>query len=268
MKRDETSVLVERQALSPDAFLLHFESPRLSESFLPGQFTMVRIPDRSDLLLRRPYSFCDSRPGNGSFSLLVKIAGKGTKALAELPIGGRANCLGPLGSAFRLPDVERKPVVVAGGVGIAPFVGFCRVLAKRGRPAVVLLGGRSARDLYLRSDFEALGMEVRTSTEDGTDGHRGRVTDLLEEVLEKNEPLQLYSCGPTPMLLRVAQMAGERRIPHQVSLERRMGCGMGCCLGCVVYARTESGGEYLRSCTEGPVFDAEAVAWERDPYPL
>ena len=268
MKMDETAVLVEREVLSPDAFLLHFESETLSRSFLPGQFTMVRVPDRSDLLLRRPYSFCDSRPEKRSYSLLVKIAGTGTKALTEVPIGGRVNCLGPLGSAFRLPDDTRKPVVVAGGVGIAPFVAFSRLLAQRGRRATVLLGGRSAHDLYLRADFEALGMNVRTSTEDGTHGHRGRVTDLLAKALEEDQPMQLYSCGPTPMLLRVAAMAREKGIPHQVSLERRMGCGMGCCLGCVVYTRTESGGEYLRSCTEGPVFDADAVAWERDPYPL
>jgi dihydroorotate dehydrogenase electron transfer subunit len=268
MKSDESTVLVEREALSPDAFLLHFESETLSPSFLPGQFTMVRMPERSDLLLRRPYSFCDSRTEDRSFSLLVKIAGKGTRALTELPIGGRVSCLGPLGSSFRLPDDARKPVVVAGGVGIAPFVAFCRVLAKRGRTATVLLGGRSAHDLYLRSDFEALGMSVETSTEDGTHGHRGRVTDLLAKALEEDEPMELYSCGPTPMLLRVAAMARECGIPHQVSLERRMGCGMGCCLGCVVYTRTESGGDYLRSCTEGPVFDAETVVWERDPYPL
>jgi dihydroorotate dehydrogenase electron transfer subunit len=268
MKRDESSVLVERQQLCPDAFLLHFESETLSRSFLPGQFTMVRIPERSDLLLRRPYSFCDSRPEAGSFSLLVKIAGRGTQALTELAIGGRADCLGPLGSSFRFPREGRKPVVVAGGVGIAPFVAFCRELAKQGTKAIVLLGGRSAHDLYLRSDFEALGMDVRTSTEDGTHGHRGRVTDLLVSVLESGEPLELYSCGPTPMLLRVAAMAREKRVPHQVSLERRMGCGMGCCLGCVVYAHSESRSEYLRSCTEGPVFDAESVVWEKDPYPL
>jgi dihydroorotate dehydrogenase electron transfer subunit len=268
MKRDESSVLVERQKLSPDAFLLHFESETLSRSFRPGQFTMVRIPDRSELLLRRPYSFCDSRPEERTFSLLVKIAGKGTRALTEVPVGGRVDCLGPLGSSFRLPREGRKPVVVAGGVGIAPFVAFCRELAKRGTSAIVLLGGRSAHDLYLRSDFEALGMDVRTSTEDGTHGHSGLVTDLLAGVLENGEEIELYSCGPTPMLLRVAAMARDKGIPHQVSLERRMGCGMGCCLGCVVYARSESASEYLRSCTEGPVFDAESVVWEKDPYPL
>jgi dihydroorotate dehydrogenase electron transfer subunit len=268
MKREESSALVHRDALSPNAFLLHFESETLSRSFLPGQFAMVRLPDRSDLLLRRPYSFCDARAEDRSFSLLVKIVGKGTRALAELPIGGRVDCLGPLGSAFRLPEFLRKPVMVAGGVGIAPFVAFCRLLAKQRLTATVLLGGRSAHDLYLRSHFESLGMDVRTSTEDGSHGHCGRVTDLLARVLDQDEPIELYSCGPTPMLLRVAQMARERGVPHQVSLERRMGCGMGCCLGCVVYTRTESGGEYLRSCTEGPVFDAETVAWERDPYPL
>jgi dihydroorotate dehydrogenase electron transfer subunit len=268
MKRDETSVLVERQQLSSDAFLLHFESQTLFRSFLPGQFTMVRIPERSDLLLRRPYSFCDSCAENSRFSLLVKIAGKGTKALAEVPIGGWVSCLGPLGSWFRGPEASRKPVIVAGGVGIAPFVAFSRALARRGRTAVVLLGGRSAQDLYLRPEFEALQMDVRCSTEDGSHGRRGLVTDLLREVLEGNEPVELYSCGPTPMLLRVAAMAREKRIPHQVSLERRMGCGMGCCLGCVVYTRMDSRGEYLRSCTEGPVFDADAVVWERDPYPL
>jgi dihydroorotate dehydrogenase electron transfer subunit len=266
MKRDETTVLLEREALSSDAFLLHFQSEALSRSFLPGQFTMVRIPGRSDLLLRRPYSFCDSR--EGSFSLLVKIAGKGTKALTEVSVGGEVSCLGPLGSAFAFPGDSQKPVIVAGGVGIAPFVAFSRALARRGHTATVLLGGRSARDLYLRSEFEVAGMDVRTSTEDGTHGHRGLVTDLLAEALEGSEPKQLYSCGPTPMLLRVAAMAKERGVPHQVSLERRMGCGMGCCLGCVVYTRGGSAGEYLRSCTEGPVFDADAVAWDRDPYPL
>jgi dihydroorotate dehydrogenase electron transfer subunit len=167
--------------------------------------------------------------------------------------------------------------VVAGGVGIAPFVAFCRALARRGDRALVLLGGRSVEDLYLRSEFEELGMNVRTATEDGTHGRADLVTALLEDVLEDSgsgPPIELYSCGPTPMLIKVAAMAAAKGVPHQVSLERRMGCGMGCCLGCVVYvgeARSEGAaisGEYQRCCTEGPVFDAERVDWGRDPYPL
>lgn len=278
MKRDEKAVLVGRDVLSPDACLLHFRSPSLFRSFLPGQFTMVRLPQRTDLLLRRPYSFCDARVEEERFSLLVKEVGEGTRALASLPLGAIVDCLGPLGSAFRLPRDARRAVLVAGGVGIAPFVAFCRTLAREKRRSIVLLGGRSEKDLYLRSEFEALGMDVRTTTEDGSYGRPGRVTMILEEVLESEtaDRVELYSCGPTPMLVRVAQMARERKIPHQVSLERRMGCGMGCCLGCVVYLRSSARGgagssekaEYVRCCTEGPVFDAEAVVWDRDPYPL
>jgi dihydroorotate dehydrogenase electron transfer subunit len=275
MKRDEKAVLVGRDILSPDACLLHFRSQSLFRSFLPGQFTMVRLPRRIDLLLRRPYSFCDRSVEQGRFSLLVKEVGEGTRALAALPLGADVDCLGPLGSAFRFPRESRQAVIVAGGVGIAPFVAFCRALAEGKREATVLLGGRSEKDLYLSSEFEALGMDVRTTTEDGSSGRRGQVTEILSEVLERESAgsIELYSCGPTPMLIKVAAMARERGVPHQVSLERRMGCGMGCCLGCVVYRRSSlssasGGGEYVRCCTEGPVFDADEIVWDRDPYPL
>jgi len=199
--------------------------------------------------------------------LLVKEAGEGTKALAALPLGAIVDCLGPLGSSFRLPADGTTPLIVAGGVGIAPFVAFCRALRKQERRGVVLLGGRTAADLYLRSEFESLDMEVHAATEDGSFGIRGLVTEVLDAVLrEEGRSFQMYSCGPTPMLVRVAEMARRRALPHQVSLERRMGCGMGCCLGCVVYLR--STGEYVRCCTEGPVYDAGDVDWGRDPYPL
>ncbi len=260
--------MVEKQALSSDAHLLHFRSESLFESFEPGQFTMVRLPEVSDVLLRRPYSFCDA-DGEGRFSLLVKEAGRGTRALARLPLGTNVSCLGPLGSAFTLPPPERTPVIVAGGVGIAPFVAFSRALHRYGRRGVVLLGGRSRCDLYLLEVFKALDMDVRCATEDGSYGRKGLVTDLLQEALGDARPPMLYSCGPSPMLRRVAEIARPLSVPHQVSLERRMGCGMGCCLGCVVYMRTGDGvSEYLRSCSEGPVFEADAVCWEHDPYPL
>jgi dihydroorotate dehydrogenase electron transfer subunit len=273
MRRDERAVLVERRALSPDAQLLFFESPTLSTTFVPGQFTMLRAPGEG-LLLRRPYSICSAQPDKGRFSLLVKVVGHGTRALAELPIGEDVYCLGPLGTFFQPPSEGRQAVIVAGGVGIAPFVCFCESLAGQGTVARVLLGGRRASDLYLRDEFERLGMNVACTTEDGSFGQRGVVTDLLPEVLDRFAEVQLYSCGPSVMLQRVAAMAVQRNIPHQVSIERRMGCGMGCCLGCVVFTRrpaeAEAGrdGEYRRACTEGPVFDAGDIVWERDPCPL
>lgn len=266
VRRDLEARLADREQLSADAQLLSFETGTRFEA-APGQFTMVHVEGGG--LLRRPYSFCDL-PGDGVFTLLVKEVGVGTRALLHLPIGEVVSGLGPLGTAFDPPPPDRTAVVVAGGVGIAPFVLFCRRLAEAGRRGIVLLGGRSRPDLYLREAFTALGMEVRVATEDGSAGHRGFVTGLLDEALADAALPQLYSCGPTGMLLRVAGVAAAAGVPHQVSIERRMGCGMGCCLGCVVWAAPEAGAraEYLRSCTEGPVFDAERIAWDRDPHPL
>ncbi len=262
MKRDVKTTLFERRELSPDTSLLYFKSEFLSTNTLPGQFTMLRIPREEGLLLRRPYSFCDVDPSQTQFSLLVKEVGHGTRALARLPVGGEVQCLGPLGSSFEMPKPDFQPVVVAGGVGIAPFIYFCRALSDAGRQAIVLLGGRTEHDLYLKDEFEALGMDVRCTTEDGSFGDKGRVTLLLDNVVSDRD-IQLYSCGPSAMLLAVAEKARSWDVPHQVSLERRMGCGMGCCLGCVVYTD-----EYKRACTEGPVFDADLISWERDPEPL
>lgn len=261
MRRDERATLVDRRALSPDASLLFFRSEFLASTMLPGQFTMVRLPQAEGVLLRRPYSFCDAEPDAGRFSLLVKEVGRGTRALAELTPGAELDCLGPLGSTFSMATDGKRHVIVAGGVGIAPFLAFCRALHAAGRTAVVLLGGRTEHDLYLRDDFETLGMDVRCTTEDGSFGVAGRVTALVDEALD--DDVQLYSCGPTPMLVAVAERARSQGIPHQVSLERRMGCGMGCCLGCVVYTS-----EYVRCCTEGPVFDADSIDWDRDEHPL
>lgn len=263
---DRAATLASRDQLSPDAQLLRFES-EAPVRVLPGQFTMVRVDGGG--LLRRPYSYCDLLD-DGAFTLLVKEVGVGTRALMSLPVGGEVSSLGPLGTTFDLPPPDLTPVVVAGGVGIAPFVLFCRRLAERGRRGIVLLGGRRRPDLYLWETFERFGMDVRVASEDGSAGHHGRVTALLDTALADAGRPFLYSCGPTGMLLRVAELATAAGVPHQVSIERRMGCGMGCCLGCVVWARPPSGGsaEYLRSCTEGPVFAAETIAWDRDPHPL
>lgn len=267
--RDLEAHLVGREQLSADAQLLRFESDAPSDP-LPGQFTMLRLEGGG--LLRRPYSYCDLEDPDDAtrFSLLVKEVGVGTRALMSLRSGGTVSCLGPLGTSFDPPSADETAVVVAGGVGIAPFVLFCRQLAEAGRGGIVLLGGRSRADLYLREEFERFGMDVRCATEDASFGRRGFVTELLPEALADAERPRVYSCGPTGMLLRTAELVRAAAAPHQVSIERRMGCGMGCCLGCVVWAGRRPGDppEYLRSCTEGPVFDADSIAWDRDPHPL
>ncbi len=230
---------------------------------------MVRVTIHGPLL-RRPYSFCGTDPEAGRFSLLVKVVGEGTRALSELTLGQSIDCLGPLGTSFQAPPHGAQAVIVAGGVGIAPFYGFCQYLARHDHRAIVLLGGRREHDLYLKEEFARLGMEVQCTTEDGSHGRKGLVTDLLAEVISGEGPYQLFSCGPSGMLKKAASLAMECSVPHQVSIERRMGCGMGCCWGCVVYTERpdEGQGEYRRACTEGPVFDAREIHWDRDPYPL
>ena len=265
-RRDLEARLRRRERLSRDAQLLWFETEEPTD-VLPGQFTMVRV-EGGGLLAAAVLVLRSS--GERGFTLLVKEVGLGTRALMNLPVGEVLSGLGPLGTAFDPPPPDRTAVVVAGGVGIAPFVLFCRRLAESGQRAIVLLGGRSRPDLYLRETFERLGMDVRAATEDGSAGRRGLVTELLGCALDDAGSPSLYSCGPTGMLRRVAELSEAASLPHQVSIERRMGCGMGCCLGCVVWAAPAPGGapEYLRSCTEGPVFEADTIAWDRDPHPL
>ena len=168
-RADLAATLVARDQLSPDAQLLRFES-EAPLRVLPGQFAMVRVGGGG--LLRRPYSYCDLLD-DGAFTLLVKEVGVGTRAIMSLPVGGEVTSLGPLGTTFDLPPADRTPVIVAGGVGIAPFVLFCRRLAETGRRGIVLLGGRRRPDLYLRDAFERFGMDVRVASEDGAPATKG-----------------------------------------------------------------------------------------------
>ncbi len=151
-----------------------------------------------------------------------------------------------------------------GGVGSAPFPLFAAALVELERPVRALIGGRTSGHLLCGADFEELGVPVHLATEDGSAGHHGLVTAVLEQQLDAAEgPVALYSCGPTPMMRAVDAIARERGLPHQVSLEAPMACGIGVCLSCVVPVRTEEGRwKYARICREGPVFDADRILWE------
>jgi dihydroorotate dehydrogenase electron transfer subunit len=156
--------------------------------------------------------------------------------------------------------------MVAGGVGLAPFVTLAARLQALGTPATLFYGARSSSELYYVEAFERLGVHVVLSTEDGTQGTRGRVTAPLADALEgarADTEIQLYVCGPTPMMRAVAALAAEHRRPCDVSLEQVMGCGMGGCYSCVVLTRDPGQApHYLRSCIDGPVFDAGRIVWE------
>ena len=193
--------------------------------------------------------------------------GSGSLALADLREGELAQCLGPLGRPFTAPPEGHEALLVAGGYGIAPFYLFSQELLRDGRRACVFYGGRTAGDLQLRELFERLAVTLVPATEDGSLGHAGRVTAPLEAHLDASQgPSTLYACGPEAMLHAVARVAARRGLRAQVSLDPWMGCGVGTCLGCVVWIQRagEARPKYRCACTEGPVFDASTVVWPGD----
>lgn len=256
-----------REALDSPYFILTFHHPEVARDARAGQFVMIKAGLSAEPPLRRPFSVLAVDPVAETFSLFIKAIGPGTRALAALSPGGLAQCLGPLGRPFTHPEPGEEALCVAGGYGIAPFRLFGEELQRSSSRARVFYGGRTERDLQIRDRFEPLGMPLVPATEDGSLGARGRVTAPLEAHLDgATGPVRLYACGPDPMLHAVARLAAARGLPAEVSLDPWMGCGIGTCLGCVVFTQgaDEPRPKYRCACTEGPVFDAARVVWPGD----
>src|SRR6185295_17261099 len=223
----------------------------------PGQFAMVRGAAWGQApLLPRPMSLLE--PGRRP-SILIKIVGEGSRRLAHASSGEPFDLLIPLGNRWSSCPPGVAPILVAGGVGIAPLLFFARELCATGTRPITLYGGRTSTDLPLHDELARVS-DVHLLTEDGTRGTRGRVTVLLEEVLGKaGRAAKIYTCGPDRMMAAVAGIAAALGVPCEASLETPMACGYGVCLGCPV--KRASGG-YLYACVEGPCVDARAVAWQ------
>jgi dihydroorotate dehydrogenase electron transfer subunit len=238
--------------------------------FAPGQFVMLSpgartAVERWDPLLPRPMAvYRASRSDGGTtIEILYKVSGRGTALLSEALPSQRVRVVGPLGRAFPPPRPGERALLVGGGTGIASLYELAaRILEGGASGCEVLLGARTAADLMGRDDFAALGAELRVATEDGSDGERGLVTQLLERALGSGGAPRVYACGPTPMMRRAAAIAAARGAPCAVSLENVMACGFGVCLGC---AAPLAAGGYALVCREGPVFEAGAVLWEGLP---
>ena len=254
---NRAAALVRREVLDGPYVLLTFEHPEVARRARAGQFVMIKAGTSAEPPLRRPFSILSVDPSAGTFTLFLKTIGPGTRALAALAPGEVAQCLGPLGRPFEAPPAGQEAILIAGGYGIAPFHLFCEELGRAGLGARVFY-------LQVREPFAAMGVPLVASTDDGSFGHHGRVTEAVERHLDTGPgPVTLYASGPDPMLQAVARLAFRRRLPAEVSLDPWMGCGVGTCLGCVVWmqAATEVKPRYRCACTEGPVFDAREVVW-------
>lgn len=240
-------------------YLIELDAPEIAPRVQPGQFAHVRIPGPTELLLRRPFSIFKATVE--TISIIYKVVGRGTFAMAQLHPGAELSVIAPLGHGFSLPSVSGpRPLLVAGGYGVAALYLLAERSAMR---SIVFMGGKSKGDIICEADFVALGWEVRVTTEDGSYGQKGLVTQPLRAELEQlGANLKLYACGPMPMLAAVAKLAEQFNVPAEISADQQMCCGVGACLTCVVPVRKPAGWEYQRVCTEGPVFDARQIAWE------
>jgi dihydroorotate dehydrogenase electron transfer subunit len=238
---------------------LVFESNKIARSALPGQFVNIKVDNSVAPFLRRPFGI--HRVNNRRVSILYEILGKATEILSRRKSGGYLDVLGPLGHGFDYGS----PVIIAGGMGVAPLFFLAEKLAQdskftvAGKP-IVLLGAKTKKQVLCEKEFKKLGCDVTIATDDGSRGFKGKVTDLLRHFLSNFRhriSTSICACGPRPMLKEISRIAKKYNIPAQVSLEEHMSCGIGACLGCVV--NTKDG--YKRVCKEGPVFQAGEVIW-------
>jgi dihydroorotate dehydrogenase electron transfer subunit len=279
---DDMVAILENRPLTGGHCLLSLDAPRQASAVRPGQFAMVRILGRSDVLLRRPMSIFNvmavsgrrgkSRPGQAPriMQLLYKAVGRGTRMIAELKKGDKVGLLAPLGHGFfeeeYLPRAREADEIlhVAGGIGIAALLLPAKRLAELGFKQRLFFGARTKADLVGTAEFKPLMRATLLATENGSAGYHGYVTRPLEEYLaaHTNKKFLLMACGPGHMLRATVELAKSFRHPCLVSMENRMGCGLGACLGCCIRVESEGHEAYQRVCTEGPVFWAEKIVWK------
>ncbi len=271
MPVDIDATVIANRRLSADYNLLSLAAPEIAASARPGQFVMIKTSGGQDPLLRRPFSIFevlrDAAGRPSGVSIFNKRVGAGTTLLSRVAAGTRLPLLGPLGRPFEAVDPPAEAWVIAGGVGLAPFVTLAAALAARQTRTTLFYGARRADELYCVDLFDALGVTIVLATEDGSRGVHGRITVPLARALADRplgDPVKLYVCGPTLMMRACAQLAEAHGRACDVSLEQVMGCGLGGCYSCVVLARGAGGGtpHHTRTCIEGPVFDAQRVVWD------
>lgn len=255
----------------PNYFRMAFEAPALAAEARPGQFLMLSFPLLKDPLLPRPFAVFNVQ--GPRVEVLYRRVGKGTGLLARMRAGDPLRVLGPLGNGFRLPDPSVAPIVLAGGCGIASLhLLLLHLLKRQSAPTTLLYGVRFHDELIPLEDLEEAGLLLRIATEDGKRGLKGTVTQLLSTALapgaSSTDAVELFACGPQPMLRAAVQAVKGLGVRAQVSVESRMACGYGVCQGCVFPFHGAKGPEkvrYRKVCTDGPVFAAEEICWEAVP---
>lgn len=250
MKKVYSCELIYKNELTDGIFDFRIKNSEIVQMTKCGQF--LHINCGGDTLLRRPISICDA--DNETVRFIFEVKGKGTAELSKAKIGDTIDVLGPLGNGFTV-EKGKKAVVIGGGIGVFPLFKLTKSLDN----PTVLLGFRSSDRVVMEDEFKAAAPDTTICTDDGSYGYNGFAVELLKKHLAENTFDIIYSCGPMPMLRAVKKIAEDADVKCQVSLEQRMGCGIGACLVCSCETKLEGTEKYAKVCKDGPVFWADEV---------
>lgn len=249
--------IVSNEMLAKSIYKMTVKSEHISMNARPGQFVNVKCCEGINALLRRPISICNVDRDKGTFDIVYQVKGIGTEYLSQKRAESEVDLIGPLGNPFHISEQYKRIAVVGGGIGTFPLLYLLEEMKKADRTA--FLGFRSSDYVVLTKEFEAASDRLSISTDDGSAGYKGIITDLLQRDIANKGFDIIYTCGPMPMIKKVKDMAEKAGIKCQVSLEQRMGCGIGACLVCACKTGKPDNWEYGHVCKDGPVFWSDEV---------
>lgn len=252
MIKKELAEVISHKKIADSIFELVLAGKMVDEMNEPGQFIQIKVADGDTPLLRRPISICDIDKEKNQYTVLYRAEGQGTKILATRKVGEKIDILGPIGNGFSVEEAEvgETALLVGGGIGVPPLYELSQQLVAKGVKVIHVLGFASEKDVFYEEEFQKLG-DTHIVTVDGSHGHKGFVTDVIDQ--EGIEFDVLYSCGPAGMLQALEKRFEGRRA--FISVEERMACGIGACFACVCHKKNDPTGQaYKKVCVDGPVF--------------
>lgn len=250
--------LVEKVQLNQDTYKFSVQAKSITDLAKPGHFIEIRVSETNEPFLRRPISIYNMDKENGILEFIFQAKGKGTEILAQKEVGDVVDIIGPLGYGTFTYEGFKNIAIIGGGIGIFPLYELAKN-AKNESKINTYLGFRNKDYVLLEEEFKGVSDKLVITTDDGTYAEKGYAINFLKEDSKKQKPDCIYACGPLPMLKALREFAIEENIPCQMSLEERMGCGMGACLGCAVKIINGKEPRYGHVCKEGPVFYATDV---------
>ena len=253
--------LVNKQQLKSDIFKFSVKAPNIVKNAKPGNFIEIRVSEQVEPFLRRPISIYNLDKENGILEFIFQVKGKGTEILSKAEIGSQIDIVGPLGNGTFKYESYQNIAILGGGIGIFPLYELAKSAKNDGKNVNIYIGFRNKNLVMLESEFKEISNKLVLTTDDGSYSQKGFAIDYLETDINNGKIDAIFSCGPLPMLKAVQKLAIEKNIPCQLSLEEKMACGLGVCLGCAVKTAksTIENPEYWHVCKGGPVFNAKDI---------